>query len=480
MIIDGCRKFNFGRESLRRNRTIVLLGATGSGKSTLINGMINYLVGVEWKDDLRFKLINEVHWRSEDHSQTSEITVYKINHQEGFKIDYSLTIVDTPGFGDTRGIKRDELITEQLCTLFSTEDGVREVDAVCFVAPAASTELTEAQQYVFDSVLSIFGKDVAENIQVLVTFADDKLPPVLEVISASDTPCPETTNGLPVHFIFNNEALFAHNQAASTDDDQFDENFEEFWTMGTNSMEWFFAGLNVMHTKSLILTTELLRERHQLQNVVESFKRQIKLGLAKLDELKETAEKLRDHEAEVSRNENFEFEVTVMRPFKESIATTEHFATNCPQCHVTCHYPCSLPTDAWKRSCAAMGSDGSCMMCPRKCNGKVHLNQTFRWKHKQVKEKQTVKELRQKYKGAPGKKITVQGLSEKLKEEYGRVQTEVVKVMQSSTKCLNRLQEIALKPNPVSAPDNIDLLIQGEKSEDKQGGKKRVLPRIYY
>uniref|UniRef100_A0A667ZBE7 SNTX thioredoxin-like domain-containing protein n=1 Tax=Myripristis murdjan TaxID=586833 RepID=A0A667ZBE7_9TELE len=110
MDIDGCRSYSFGKESFRRNRTIMVLGAAGSGKSTLINGMINYIVGVEWKDSFRFKLTDEGQLRSQAESQTSEITVYKVNHQEGFKIPYSLTIVDTPGFGDTRGIERDRAI----------------------------------------------------------------------------------------------------------------------------------------------------------------------------------------------------------------------------------------------------------------------------------------------------------------------------------------------------------------------------------
>uniref|UniRef100_A0A3B4Y027 AIG1-type G domain-containing protein n=1 Tax=Seriola lalandi dorsalis TaxID=1841481 RepID=A0A3B4Y027_SERLL len=206
--IDGCRRYEFGKESLRRNRTIILLGATGSGKSTMINAMISYIVGVEWKDGFRFTLTDEDQSRSGAENQTSEVTVYKIHHQEGFKINYSLTIVDTPGFGNTRGIERDRMIVEQLRNLFSSELGVSEVDAVCFVAPASSARFTPTQKYVFDSVLSVFGKDVAENIRVLVTFSHGQRPPVLEAINASGVPCPKTKDGLPVHFKFNNSSLF--------------------------------------------------------------------------------------------------------------------------------------------------------------------------------------------------------------------------------------------------------------------------------
>ena len=65
-----------------------------------------------------------------------KVTVYKINYQDGFAVDFSLTIIDTPGFGDTRGtrgIKRDQEITEQIRNLFMSKSGVCELDAVCFV-----------------------------------------------------------------------------------------------------------------------------------------------------------------------------------------------------------------------------------------------------------------------------------------------------------------------------------------------------------
>ncbi|XP_051234083.1 uncharacterized protein LOC127351005 [Dicentrarchus labrax] len=275
MDIDGCRRYSFGKESTRQTRTIMLFGESGSGKSTLINGMINYIVGVEWNDNFRFRLVDEDQWRSQAESQTSEVTVYKINHQEGFKIPFSLTIVDTPGFGDTRDIKRHEEIIEHLCNLFSAELGVSEIDAVCFVAQAASAQLTLSQKYMIDSVLSIFGKDVAENIRVLVTFADSQRPPVLEAIIASGVPCPKTEDGLPVHFKLNNSALFADNKSAAADsmsEDEEDEGFDQTcWNMGTNSLKRFFVALNVTETKGLTMTKNVLREREQLESLAEKY-----------------------------------------------------------------------------------------------------------------------------------------------------------------------------------------------------------------
>ncbi|CAB1426558.1 unnamed protein product [Pleuronectes platessa] len=476
--VNGCKRFHFGKESSERNRTIMVLGATGAGKSTLINGMINYVLGVEWNDNYRFKLVDEGQATSQAHSQTTEVTVYKLNRREGFNIPNSLTIVDTPGFGDMRSIEKDKLIVEQLRDLFSAEGGVSEIDAVCFVAQASSYRLTPTQKYVFDSVLSIFGKDVAENIRVLVTFADGQCPPVLEAINEADVPCPKTKEGLPVHFKFNNSALFAQNkssaaESASGEDDEGD--FDEmFWNMGIKSMRKFFTALNVMTTKSLTMTKDVLRERQQLEVSVQSLKKQVKIGLNKLEEIKETTSQLRDHEAEISRNKDFVIECKVMKAFQYDNSGSGTYLTNCQQCNFTCHNNCPYANDADKRRCVAMGPDGYCKMCPGKCLWSVHFNQKYKWEYKEVIERITVKDLKEKYLKASEAATPVRSQIDRLKAEYDLVQTEVVKVMGDSTKCLNRLKEIALRPNPLSTPEYIDMLIEGEKAEAKSGWKTRV------
>ncbi|XP_037531029.1 uncharacterized protein si:ch73-170d6.2 [Nematolebias whitei] len=475
--IKGCKYFSFGKENTNSNRTIMVLGVTGAGKSTLINGMINYILGVQWNDSYRFKLVHEGQSTSQAHSQTSEVTVYKLYHQDGFLVPFSLTIVDTPGFGDTRGIERDGEIIEQLRSLFSSQNGVSEIDAVCFVAQAALARLTSTQKYVFDSILSIFGKDVAENIRIMVTFADGQLPPVLEGINASDVPCPKT-NGLPVHFKFNNSALYADNKAASTssiDEDDEDEKFDQmFWNMGTKSMKSFFFALNQMKTKSLILTKEVLRERQQLENYIESLQKEFKLGLDKMEEIRETRQQIKDHESEISRNEKFQFNVTVKKAIQTVVTGSRHFITNCQQCSFTCHDFCAYADDKDKIHCVAMKKNGYCMVCPGKCFWNVHFNQKYKWDYRDVTETKTIKELKEKYQKATGLKMTVQGVLDQLQTDYKRMEEKVGRLTVESAKCLNRLKEIALKPNPLSAPEYIDLLIEGEKQEGAPGWKTRV------
>lgn len=39
------------------DQTVLLVGATGSGKTTLVNAMVNHIAGVKWEDKARLVLI---------------------------------------------------------------------------------------------------------------------------------------------------------------------------------------------------------------------------------------------------------------------------------------------------------------------------------------------------------------------------------------------------------------------------------------
>ena len=93
---------------------------------------------------------------------------------------------------------------------------MQELDAVGFVVEASRSRLTASQKYVFNSVMSIFGKDVEENIRFLVTFADGNSPLVLDAIKEANLPCQKDSNGSPRHQSFNNGAIYNSNAISNS------------------------------------------------------------------------------------------------------------------------------------------------------------------------------------------------------------------------------------------------------------------------
>ncbi|XP_055015759.1 uncharacterized protein LOC129410853 [Boleophthalmus pectinirostris] len=119
------RRFTLGeRDPKHLNKTILLVGATGSGKSTLINTLVNFVMGVKFEDKVWFEVITDEKNKPQSESQTTAVSVYDIYGFEGKTVPYSLTIIDTPGYGDTRGLEHDDMVTKKLKDLFCISEGV--------------------------------------------------------------------------------------------------------------------------------------------------------------------------------------------------------------------------------------------------------------------------------------------------------------------------------------------------------------------
>ena len=214
------------------HKTIVLVGTTGSGKSTLINGLFNYIIGVNWEDQFRFRLVQEQSG-NQAKSQTQVLSIYTIHHQKRFSIPYTISFIDSPGYGDTSGVLKDNRISDQLRAFFtsSKKTGISQLDAVGFVVQSALPRLTTSQQYIFDFILTLFGKDVAQNIYFLVTFSDGSKPQVLAGIQQVNLPYKD-------FFKFNNSVLFTcksedDGSEDSEDDEEDNDEFNDmYWKMG--------------------------------------------------------------------------------------------------------------------------------------------------------------------------------------------------------------------------------------------------------
>ena len=152
------------------SKTIIVLGQTGSGKTTLLNSFVNFVLGVQFEDDFRYVIIDEKHVQGFENvdqfkSVTQNTTIYYIKKYKDYP---SIILIDTPGFGDTSGPDKDKIIISDIKNTFETK--LTKIDAICFVAQSSNVRLTANQNYIFSSVMSLFGKDIAENfIPMLMT-----------------------------------------------------------------------------------------------------------------------------------------------------------------------------------------------------------------------------------------------------------------------------------------------------------------------
>jgi hypothetical protein len=456
-------------------KVLMVLGATGAGKSTLINGMINYILGVKWENNFRFKLIDEGAG-NQAHSQTKWVTAYTIQPMDGSQLPYKLTIIDTPGFGDTgsknsTGLERDKLIVKQIEEFFSRPGGITHLDGIGFVAQSSLARLTDTQRYIFDSILSIFGKDIAQNIFLMLTFADGKKPPIMGAIEEAKVPYSQS-------FKFNNSALFAKNtldkanENGQVDEDEEDDFDQMFWKMGVKSFQKFFSKFEIAESVSLQMTKDVLKERKQLEATVNGLLPRIKETQLKLNEQLREEAVLTKFQDQIKDNKDFTWEDTLTKQQKVNL-TPGTYVTNCLVCNRTCHHPCFIPNDKDKFNCAAM-KGGHCTVCNEHCSWDKHCNNSYRFELYTEKVTKTYDEIKRRYEEGKEGVISVEEVIDRINQELEELCESIFQMIQKVQRCLKRLDEIALKPNPLTQVGYITLLIDAEKREAKLGWEDRV------
>ncbi|WAQ96119.1 hypothetical protein MAR_028809 [Mya arenaria] len=465
------RKFEVGArpKGLVKEKYIMMIGETGTGKSTLVDGIANYVMGVNWQDPFRFSIVNledeeKKKKKNQALSQTEWITCYTLYPIKGSRLQYTIHVIDTPGFGDTRGIERDQEIVQQIKELFSEKEpkGVMSIDAVCFLIKAPDARLTPIQSYIFQQIMSLFGKDIEENICSLVTFADGLDPPVFAALKES---------GLPFgkRFTFNNSGLFAKNKGIDSTCLS-----PMFWAMGMKSFRNFFNYIDDLPTKSLQLTTDVLNERCRLEMTVVNLQPKLDMGLHKIYQLKGEIRFFEENKAIIADNKDFMYSTISTHQIKRDLPPGQH-VTNCTHCHFTCHENCKIPNDDGKSKCWAMDqTTGGCRICPDNCYWNKHANTPYIFEYMLVEEIKNYALMKQKYEEASGKLLTQEQVVEKMGEELEEMVDIIDDMMLTFRDCNVRLAEIALRPNPLTVTQHIDLMIQNEKMQRKKGWQQRV------
>ncbi|XP_063060278.1 uncharacterized protein LOC134453329 [Engraulis encrasicolus] len=273
---EDVRRLTFGKRNLSKPlHTILLVGVTGIGKTTLINAMVNYMFGVKSRDEVWFQITEEEKRKSQVESQTTKITVYDVFVETS---SLSLRIIDRPGYGSADAADRN--VAEKLLVLFRSEDGVHEINAVGLVVKSDQNHLTDFQHYTFDAILSLFGKDLEKNIVVFVTHSDG-MSAGNAIAAIKELKVSGHGHLKPHHFLFNNIQSKSYEKENRVP-------YQRAWDLGYRSMEKLLAFLHDSSEKPLKMTEDVLDERQKLEARVHNLQDGIKMKDLKEDELQKT------------------------------------------------------------------------------------------------------------------------------------------------------------------------------------------------
>ncbi|XP_076118494.1 uncharacterized protein LOC143099283 [Alosa pseudoharengus] len=443
---SAVRRWTYGkRDQSKPTKTILIVGETGTGKTTLINTMVNHMLGVQWENRVWFQIIEDDKKKSQTESQTTAVTVYELYPETN---PSCLRIIDTPGYAATDGIEFDHQISENLHVLFRSEDGIHDIEVVGLVVKAGQNRLTIFQHYIFHAILSLFGKDIDKKIVVFITHSDGlPAPNIITALNEAGVPCAKS-GGKPLIFMFNNRQLDNHEKEQ-------EDVYQALWKSGNKSMKKFFNILQEFDKTEVKMTEGVLRERKRLEACVNNLQDAIKMEELKENELQQIQRALEEKKEKFLVDEPYKDKV----PIKSSRWHLNKGATICTRCEENCHYPgCWWVKDlSW---CSAM-KNNRCTVCTGGCHFSDHVKEMNMYVPKTRKVMKTTEDLKQQYEEQVDyKKALEKDLSETKANQW--------KLVEEAYQCIEELEKIALKKNAFSTRINLEFVIKKmkEKGDD--------------
>ena len=439
---------------------LMFVGETWSGKTTLINAYINYILGINYVDDFRYKIINQKFNKDNDQSQTNEIGIYNIKAPDGT----ILKIIDTPGFvfGDICDIKKNKEITQKIKEYVF--DKLSSINCICFVIQAYYSRFYENRKYGFNHIVDLFGDDVKSNFIFMFSYCDSCEPRFLRYLKDKDYIFHEIVPYIenPWYFQFNNASVFVKDINNRLN--------ECFFKLGKKSFKDFTEKIKKLNKVSLSKSKEVLKERFNLEKQVGILQPLLKEGIDKVNYIKELITKIKKLKLDLKWSKNFSRTIKELR-----MKRVDRSINNCLVCHHSCHDSCNCKDDEMY-NCTTMTGDKTnarCNVCKGKCHWTHHKNMPYIYVEEEVEV--TFVDLKTKYYDSKNEfEINIK-LIQEAKKELIEINQKWLDIQGLITKSINRLNEIALNKNVfATSEEDIEYLIYYEQDQKRPGYQTRI------
>ena len=155
---------------------ILLIGETGSGKTSFLNFLCNskFVQQVRLEDALdKFRRFNNIKLENPNsgpmESKTSGATLYP---SVQLSSSLTVTLIDTPGFGDSRGMDEDKKHSQKIVNALKEAEFV---NCICLVINGSMSRMNATLKYVLTEVTAILPREVLNNVIVVFTNIADPL-----------------------------------------------------------------------------------------------------------------------------------------------------------------------------------------------------------------------------------------------------------------------------------------------------------------
>ena len=347
---------------------MLLIGETGSGKTSFLNLLCNSKLFEELGtevDDKKFDRIRHYNDLKIEDSTTRAMAskTSEAKHYDTEVCKMRMEVIDTPGFGDSRGLEKDKENVKKIIDALRGEDYI---NCVCLVINGRQARMTASLKYVLAEISSIMPREVFNNIIVVFTNNAEPLDCNFDIHEL------DSYFGKELDHAFYIENPYCRIEKAKQ-------------KVGQLKVDQIAKSLK----KSFVETAESLRS---LQETIKDFKDVHTLHFTRLYDKKQEIErdviailtsydqqtklekeiKIKEEEVDAalkSKSLYKDFETTREVEVTKPVPTpNQRHNTLCGAqgCYSNCHMPCYLRKSYNQRvfkSCAAMGGKETCKVC---------------------------------------------------------------------------------------------------------------------
>ncbi|KAK1490764.1 hypothetical protein CCUS01_14359 [Colletotrichum cuscutae] len=334
---------------------VVFAGTSGHGKSTQINAFISFLFGGEIDDEARILVVDD-RGANQVESVTQIVNCYRIRPLNPLFYGRTILVVDTPGYGDTRGVARDAFVTAAMSEFFKTVTHVNAIIFTCRANETRTTILEPVATYVF----SLFAKDVKSCLRTIYTFSDAGEPLARATLRKLEWPI---ENG---EISVNNSAFSINPTGVQSDV------FRDGWIQCVRGQFQVMQMLHSMTPIPTINSAQVTKDRILLEQKCQLAEKKILRTATEAQNLTVNMGALANAVgAAPGQKVKVTQAVAVQKDLPAGLATTL-----CVECNFTCHEVCRLSDNVSKYLCAAM-NHGKCTVCKQHCSWTKHRNSRY-------------------------------------------------------------------------------------------------------
>ena len=298
-------KIEFTEEETKNSKTLLIIGQTGHGKTTFMNALVNIYMGINFHDKFRYLLVLNEN-KNQLKSITKEITLYKIRSKKELNFP-PLIIIDTPGFGDTDGVKGDKINLVKFGEFFNSEK-INYINCILYITIGANSRFGENDKNIINYLLNLFGKNVKNNFVVgatnFIPESKKDIPNIIKSLSNEDHYYYQNVlkdDKLSREQIIKSYWYFtSDNKIISNNQIEGNEREKEKWKYTESEIKKFIENkIKILEKKSTEESGNVLNNRIQLEEEINSL-------TEKLDRL-------------ISKMSIFEYNISEQKKYRELI-----------------------------------------------------------------------------------------------------------------------------------------------------------------